>query len=149
MKMRVSFVIDSHNYGCILRLQEDGVVSKVVSEMVEQRIDDHEAALAKAKEFRNGHSTPKVRVAGLPAHQCVITIMQRNASGQWYHDEVGAFLEQDFGFKRSTASGTLTMLERNGYVTHDTMNGSYSLTHQGRIWKQDEAMEIKRSKPEK
>jgi len=133
MKMRVTFEIDSSNYGCIIRLQEDGVVSKVISTSVEDVMPDREKAVIKMKEYRNGHSVSAARVktsSDLRAVELVVAIMQSDPDSVWHIEEIGARLHSGFGHHPTTASSTMSILKKHGYVNHVSV-GNWKLSELG------------------
>lgn len=142
VKLKVLLRLDSSNFGCLMRLVEDGTITSL--QLVNTEASEESTARDFAAEVRaaqNGtHRSPRPRVIdGLRMIDCVLAILQSKPDHAWHSDEVGVSLDTDYGWKRTSAPSALARLTNHGY-TERVSQGTYQLTDKGKAHSQTEPL---------
>ena len=151
--------------GVLIRLQEEGAIKKMVSEVVEEQ-EQHNAqkfaaevrkehhqhhhekepslsqSLRALRDKQNGgdlSATKRHYGTTLRAPECVLCIMQRDPGKEWYYKDLGEVLQTDFSYHALTVSPTLSTMKHHGYV-QQIRNGHYILTDLGKNHSQNDPL---------
>jgi len=142
MKTRATIIFDSSDMGAFVRLQEEGIIKKMTTEMLPE--DEAKPPRERAKEFaetirsNEDHHERRPR-DGLRGLEIVLAIMQSIDKDRWTLDEIERAFHIDYGKNGHSASPLLSKLVQHDYVERLDL-GVYCLTELGKNHPQKERL---------
>lgn len=136
--LKVQLTIDSSNYGCLMRLLEDGTIAKMIVVGQEAHPDPREFAKI-AREEQPSRRHKNGGKSGFRAVEYIVAIMQRKPSAPWLKSEIAKILSAEFDYDVNSAAPALSHLIKHDFVERDD-NGFISLTDKGRSHSQSDML---------